>query len=288
MQRDFHRGRLAGGSEQAVPRRQKAPSRPFRIHLQSNPKAPPVFQVTQARYDAAAARHPEVARHVKGTIGTDWDAFDGAMLEADALAGFYFPTDRFAERAPRLKWIHIWGAGVEHLRPFDWLPRGVTLVNNSGVHAQKAGEFAMMAILMLNNAMPAVMRNQRAKVWEELFSSSVAGKTLAILGVEAMGQAAARRARQFDMRVIGIRRSGRPRRDVHEMYGLDSLEHVLRQADFLLLTTPLTIETEGLIGLRELDWLKPQASGAAARVQSTATRRARWSARDRATPRGTR
>ena len=242
-----------------MPRRQRAPSRPFRIHFQSNPKARLVFQVTPARYEAAAARHPEVARQVQATIGTDWGAFDEAMLKADALAGFSFPHDRFAERAPRLKWIHIWGAGVEHLRPFDWVPKGVSLINNSGVHAQKAGEFALMAILMLNNAMPTVMRNQREKLWHELFSSSVAGKTLAIVGVGAMGLAAAKRARQLDMRVIGVRRSGRPRRDVEEMYDLTSLDRVLTRADFLLLTIPLTPETEGLIGRRELDLLKPDA-----------------------------
>ena len=242
-----------------MPRRQKAPSRPFRIHFQSNPAAPPVFQVTPERYAAAAARHPLVARQVKATIGTDWPTFDKAMLEADALAGFYFPHDRFSERAPRLTWIHIWGAGVEHLKPFDWVPKGVALVNNSGVHAEKAGEFAMMAILMLNNAMPALMRNQRNKAWEEIFSSAVAGKTLAIIGVGAMGQAAAKRARQFGMRVIGIRRSGRPRHDVAEMYDLASLDTVLTRADFVLLTLPLTRETEGLIGRRELDLLKPNA-----------------------------
>ncbi len=97
------------------------------------------------------------------------------------------------------------------------MPKGVSLINNSGVHAQKAGEFALMAILMLNNAMPTVMRNQREKLWDELFSSSVAWKTLAIVGDGAMGQAAANRALQLDMRVIGVRRSGRPRRDVEEM-----------------------------------------------------------------------
>ena len=242
-----------------MPKRQRAPSRPFRIHFQSNPKAPSVFQLTRERYEAAAARHPEVARQVQATIGTDWSAFDEAMLTADALAGFYFPHDRFAERAPRVKWIHIWAAGVEHLRPFDWVPKGVSLINNSGVHAQKASEFAMMAILMLNNAMPTVMRNQREKLWDELFSSSVAGRTLAIVGVGAMGLAAAKRARQLDMRVIGVRRSGRPRRDVEEMYDLGSLDVVLRRADFLLLTIPLTLETDGLIGRRELDLLKPEA-----------------------------
>jgi len=242
-----------------VPRRHRPPSRPFRLHLQSNPKAPPVFQVTPERYAEAAARHPQVAKRVKATIGTDWDAFDAAMLDADALAGFYFPHDRFAELAPKLKWIHIWGAGVEHLVPFDWLPRGIAVINNSGVHAQKAGEFAIMAILMLNNAMPVLAANQRAKVWDEIFSTSVAGKTLAVVGVGAMGQAAARRARQFDMRVIGVRRSGRPRRDVDEMFALDALDGVLTRADFLLLTIPLTRETEGLIGQRELDLLKPTA-----------------------------
>lgn len=233
---------------------------PFRIHFQSNPKAPPVFQVTWDRYHAAAARHPDVAKQVEATIATDWHGFDAAMQTADALAGFHFPRDNFGSRAPHVKWIHIWGAGVEHLSPFGWLPRGVSLIKNSGVHAQKAGEFAMMAILMLNNAMPTLIRSQQESRWNEIFSTAVAGKTLAIIGVGEMGRAAARRAKQFDMRVIGVRRSGRPRREVDEMFGLAALDQVLAQADFLLLATPLTRETRGLIGRRELDLLKPGAS----------------------------
>ena len=186
------------------------PSRPFRIHFQSNPKAPPVFHVTWERYEVAARRYPDIARDVSATIGTNTQSFFEAMQTADALAGFYFPRENFEVRAPHVRWIHIWGAGVEHLQPFGWLPKGVALINNSGVHAQKAGEFAMMAILMLNNAMPTLMQHQREARWNEIFSTAVAGKTLAIIGVGEMGRAAARRAKQFDMHVVGVSGAGAP------------------------------------------------------------------------------
>ncbi|MFQ5789073.1 MAG: D-2-hydroxyacid dehydrogenase [Acidobacteriota bacterium] len=232
---------------------------PSRVHFQTNPKAPPVFQMTRERYEAAARRHRDLAGHVQASIGCDLDSFYEAMKSADVLVGWNFPRGDLATRAPRLKWIHVWGAGVEHLLPLDWLPPGVSLVNNRGVHAQKAGEYMVMAILMLNNAVPALVTSQRRAQWKEIFSTSVAGKTLAVIGVGHMGGTGARRAKQLDMSVLGVRRTPRPHRYVDEMYGPDELHRVLPRADFVLVTTPLTTQTRNLIGRRELDLMKPHA-----------------------------
>lgn len=229
------------------------------VHLQSNPEAPPPFHLTRERYAAAATRHPDVARSIVATIGTDRESLERELRTADVLVGFWFRRDNLAARAPRLKWIHIIGAGIDHLLPLDWLPPGVTLVNNRGVHATKAGEFAAMAILMLNARVPTMVAQQRQHRWHEIFSTPVAGKTVLIVGVGALGGAAATRARQLGLRVLGVRRTGRPRRHVHEMFTPRDLQRVLPRADFVIVATPLTRETRGLIGRRELDRLKPHA-----------------------------
>ncbi len=132
--------------------------RNIHVHVKNNRAGEPVFRITPERYAEAAARRPEVARHVAPVFDWDLDRFDESMRHAEALITWDIPTENLAERAPNLKWIHVIGAGIEHYLPLDWLPRGVTLVNNRGVHAPKAGEYGAMAILMLNTAMPALMR----------------------------------------------------------------------------------------------------------------------------------
>ena len=69
------------------------------------------------------------------------------MATADALFGWDFERAHLAEWAPRLKWIQVQGAGVNHLLPFDWIPPGITLTNCRGAHGRRASEYLIMAIL---------------------------------------------------------------------------------------------------------------------------------------------
>jgi len=234
-------------------------SRRLHIHVENVSTMAPVFQIRREQYAAAAARHRGLAARVRTTIGWDLATFDEAMRTADVLVGWRFPREDLAGRAPRLKWIHMTGAGIEHIVPLDWLPRGAVVTTNSGVHAPKAGEFAAMAILMISNHLPALVTAQRQGRWHRIFSTPVRGKTLAIVGVGAMGGAAAARAKALGMRVLGVRRSGRPHRHVDEMFGPGELDRVLPRADVVLVTVPLTRQTRQLIGKRELDLMKPAA-----------------------------
>jgi phosphoglycerate dehydrogenase-like enzyme len=220
----------------------------------------PVFQISQEQYDAAAARHPELAPDVETTIGWDCTRFDDAMQTSHVLVGWRFPIENFAARAPHLRWIHMTGAGIEHMMPLTWLPRGARMTTNSGVHGPKAGEFAAMAILMMSNHIPALVTAQHEGQWARIFSTPARGKTLAIVGVGAMGGAAAQYAKKLGLRVLGVRRSTRRHPSVDEMFGPDQLDQVLPRADIVLVTVPLTPETRQLIGKRELDLMKPGAA----------------------------
>jgi len=231
----------------------------FRLHIMNNPDGEMVFRITPERLAEALARWPDVASRIDTSMDWGQENFDRAMGDADALISWRPPKENLAERAPRLKWIHTTGAGVDHLMPLDWLPPGVSLINNSGVHAPKTGEFGVMAVLMLNEHMPRFHSQQRAHVYDSVFSTPVAGKTLGIIGVGEMGGAAARQVRKLGVKIIGVRRHGRPSRWVDEMFGPEGLDEVLRRADFVLVTTPLTPETEHLIDRRRLGLMKPGA-----------------------------
>lgn len=232
---------------------------PVHLHIENMSWTDEVFHITHERFEAGARRHPDVAQRVRATIGYDLERFEHDIATAEVLVCWDFRRQELARRAPHLSWIHVTGAGLEHLMPLDWLPKGVTLTNNRGVHAEKAGEFGIAAILMSNNGVPEMMTSQRQAVWKQEFRTPIKGKTLVVVGVGNMGAAIARQAKRFGLRVLGVRRSGRPRRYVDEMYKTDDLARVLPQADFVVVTLPLTPATRGLIGRRLLDLVKPSA-----------------------------
>ncbi|MGH7332908.1 MAG: D-2-hydroxyacid dehydrogenase [Candidatus Rokuibacteriota bacterium] len=218
-----------------------------------------VFWITPARWAAACRRHRSLARQLKPTFAWDREGLQQALETAEILIGWEFARQDLRGSAPRLGWIHLTGAGLEHVAPLDWVPEGVVITNNSGVHGPKAGEYAAMAILMLNNRIPFHVTNQSRAHWEQAFPAPVAGKTLLIVGVGEMGRAAAARAKQLGMRVLGIRRGGQPRRHVDRMAGPAAIDRMLPAADVVLVTAPLTPRTRGLIGRRQLELMKPGA-----------------------------
>ena len=153
--------------------------RRVRLHIENVSTMAPVFQISPEQYEAAAARHRGLAARVDATIAWDLASFDEAMRTADVLIGWRFPREDLARRAPRLEWIHMTGAGIEHIMPLDWLPPGAVVTTNSGVHALKAGEFAAMAMLMISNRIPSMFTAQREGRWHRMFTTPVRGKTLA-------------------------------------------------------------------------------------------------------------
>ena len=215
-------------------------------------------QINRKDYDAAAKRHSDVARQVDVSIGRDFKRFDRSMRDVDVLVfmGLDFKPKGFADYARKLRWIQLTSAGVEHIAPFDWLPPRVAITNNSGVHAEKHGEFGITAVLMLNNNVPVMTTSQRTARWHTVFGTPIKGKTLAIVGVGNIGGTVARHAKRLGMRVIGVRRSGRGHRHVDTMYRPAQLAQVMRQADFLIGTLPFTDQTRNLIDDAALGLLK--------------------------------
>lgn len=219
----------------------------------------PVFAMTPDRFAAAARRYQTLAGRIEPVFVMDDDGLDEALGNANAILGWRIPRDRLAERAPRLRWIQLTGAGAEHLLPFDWLPRGVAITTASGAHAEKAMEFVTMALLMLNARMPAMAANQRVHVWRQVFTPTIAGRIVLVVGVGAMGRAAARAAKRLGLRVLGVRRSGRPVRGIDAMGTLDALDGFLAEADFIVLAAPATTATRRLLDRRRFALVKPGA-----------------------------
>lgn len=233
----------------------------FHLHIENNRDMGPVFEATAERIVVALKKYPGLKKRLKITTGMDGDVFAEEMKTADALFAWKFDTNLIAEGgAPKLKWIHAHGAGVNHLVPLSWLPKQTSLTNSRGIHGEKADEYTCMALLMMNNRLPESCTNQRLKKWDQTFSSSIAGKTVLIIGVGHIGGGAAKWAKRWGMNVVGIRASGEPHRYVDKMHKPNKLHKLLPQADFVLMTTPATQATKHLLGKEELALMKDGAN----------------------------
>ena len=223
----------------------------------STPESEPVFTISKEKYDVAAEKYPEQAKQLDVFVDWDTDHFTESMETTEVLVTWNLPTENLAEVAPKLKWIHIIGAGVEHLCPMDWVPDGVTITNNKGAHADKAGEYALMAVLMLHNKMPTILSNQRQNQWESLFSTPIEGKTVGLIGVGSIGGGAARQLSKLPVHIIGVTRHGKTHEHVDEMVAMDQLDKVLPRMDYIFISTPSTPETTNLFSRDRLQCLKP-------------------------------
>jgi phosphoglycerate dehydrogenase-like enzyme len=231
----------------------------MRIHLQ-NPDNDPLFDFSRAMWDAAAARARDIGSGHDVSIGVTPADFVAAMRDAEALV-----TDAsviktlFPCPAPSLKLIFLTNAGLDRLAPFTWLPPGVVLMNNRGTHAAKSGEFAIMSILMLANRIPTMVTNQRQGVWRKLWGSVLGGRNLTVIGLGTLGGATAEHAARFGMRVTGVRAHPAPHAACERVVGIDALDDVIPETEFLVLACPLTDATRGLISR---NWLECLPSGA--------------------------
>lgn len=240
---------------------------PIRLHVQNRSTQAETYQVTRERFDAAIARHADLGVAVEASIGADLEGFDAAIGAADVLV---LPVPVPAEwrprlysledTAPKLAWVFQTGAGAEAIMPLDWLPRACVLTNNSGAHAEMAGEYAMLAVLMLNSRIPLYASVKEGRRDDRLFTTAIRGKTVVVVGLGGVGGAAARRlARDLGLHVIGVRAHPRSHPHAAEVVGAERLPEVLPRADFVLCAAPLTAATRGLIGAREIALMRPSA-----------------------------
>ncbi len=231
----------------------------MRIHVQNLPDDR-AFAITPAQWDAAAARAPDVSDGHAVTFGETSEAFQAAIGEAEALVAQTGAVRRlFPADAPRLKLIYCTAAGLDSLAPFDRLPPGAALLNNRGTHGVKAGEYGIMALLMLAAGVPGFATAQRAGQWAPRHGSVLAGRRVTVAGLGTLGGAVAEQAARFGMRVTGVRTRAEPHPVCTEVVALAELDSVLGDTEFLVLALPLTDATRGVLDRRRIALLPPGA-----------------------------
>lgn len=234
------------------------------VHLENLSTKPPVFRLTSDLVRETRRNHPDLARKVRFSIGDDLERLAANLRTAnvlvtssDVLRHPRFPRAEMAVAAPHLRFVHAIGAGVDALLPLDWLPKGVRLTNNSGVHVAKAREFLVMALLALNSRLPEIVWNQRRTRWSQVFTPVIRGKRLTVIGLGDMGRAAVAAGRLLGLEIVGVRRSGKSVPGVSRVYRPAGLKTALKHADFVVAAAPLTAETRGLLDRAALAAAKP-------------------------------
>jgi glyoxylate reductase len=172
------------------------------------------------------------------------------------------------DAGPRLRVISNMAVGVDNIDVAAATARGILVTNTPGVLTDATADLAWALILSTVRRVvegDSMVREGRFQRWSPfmLLGRSVAGATLGIVGMGRIGQAVARRALGWDMKVIYTRSSG-PLPAGQTPAGADwqyraSLDDLLREADIVSLHVPLTPGTRHLIGTRELALMKPGA-----------------------------
>ncbi len=190
-----------------------------------------------------------------------WDELDRITDEIEVLLAFKFNSMPFPRdvilAAPRLRWVQLSSAGSDHLMP---LGSGCPFVTRaSGIDGDLVAQYVMATTMAMLWGLRRLIRQQDNRQWTRYGVSSLAGRTVGIIGAGLVGTVVAERARAFGTRVIGIRRSGRPVPGFDSIYGPDGLIRLIRESDVVVLTVPLTPETCNLLGPSELAYMRRSA-----------------------------
>lgn len=232
----------------------------MRIHIQ-NPPDDPLFAFDHAQWEAAVRRNPDIGAGHEVSIATDLPGFAAAAPEMEMLITWTGQARKlFPHPAPKLKLISFTSAGLDRLAPFEWLPPGVTLLNNRGTHAAKAGEFALMAVLMLGNLMPRFATAQREQRWDDGRARVLKGRGAVVVGLGTLGGAAAEQLARLGMKVTGVSFSGRSHPACARTVPVAEFDAVLPETEFLVLACPLTDASRNLLS-RERIALLPERAG---------------------------
>ena len=184
--------------------------------------------------------------------------------DADILFAGFFSKELFLA-ARKLKWIQAWGAGVDGFLLPEVVKSRVIVTNAGGVHPTPISEHVIGLMLCFCRKLQFFIRNQMERKWERFESwapteqiEELTGKTVGIVGLGRIGTEIARKAKCLGMRVIATKRdtsrttSGVVDRLVHPA----DLNQLLSESDFVVLSLPLTEETEGMIGEAQLKSMK--------------------------------
>ena len=179
----------------------------------------------------------------------------------DAFVGTTNPfTERVFEACPQLKIIARTGVGVDTIDIPSATRHGVLVTSTPGAGAEAVAEYTMSMMCAVARRVVEADHGAKNGVWKRVVGGALFHKTLGIIGTGHIGRTVASISRGFEMKVIAYDeyRNEKWAAENNVTY-CDSMEELLRQADFVTIHVPLMPSTVDLIGKKELEMMKPSA-----------------------------
>ena len=163
-----------------------------------------------------------------------------------------------SKQAEQLKIISRWGIGIDAVNLPAAAKQGIVVANTPGLLNEAVADYSMGMLLAMARRIPQGWLSLQAGQWDSEWGPDLGGKTLGLVGCGGIGRAVAKRARGFDMHIIGC--DPMPSAEARGL-GIEfvSMDQLLAEADFVSLHSALTPETRGLIGETQLRAMKPSA-----------------------------
>ena len=184
------------------------------------------------------------------------------IATVEVLMGTSGTAREYFEAATGLRWFQSINAGLERLERGGVLGMGFAVTSGAGIASVAISEWILGTMVILTKNLHVYGRQQTEARWESRRSGELDGKTVGIVGLGAIGRETAKRCRVFGMRVISSRRTvlaGSSDPDCDVVLPYSELPRLLDEADYVVLSVPLTAETRGLIGAPELARMKSTA-----------------------------
>lgn len=184
-------------------------------------------------------------------LADDLEQWHALMRDVDVLVVGLQPVDRaLFEAAPRLRHVLRVGTGLDNIDLAAAQTHGVTVENLAGMNAGAVAEFAFALLLAAAKRIPEADASVRSGEWRRMVGRHLGGRTLGLIGFGDIAQAMVPKALGFGMDVVVTRRRDEP----IEMKGVRAvpLDTLLSTSHFISVHVPLTEQTRGLIGPREV------------------------------------
>lgn len=205
---------------------------------------------------------------VEFVVARDKEQFLEELRDAEVVYALSLPPEALSV-AHNLKWLHVPMAGVDAVLHEDLVKSEITVTHSGGTSSICMAEQTIGSMVYFSRAFDLAVEQKARRVWDRARIAERAdrlyGTTVLIVGFGSIGREIGIRAKCFGMKVVGIKRNLGAGADgarmilsgADEIHGPGALREVLPRADWVVLTVPLTRETERMFGREEFKAMKP-------------------------------
>lgn len=197
-----------------------------------------------------------------GSVGHPLAAEELSRLAEDAdalIVGNDAVNALVISSAPRLRVISRYGVGVDNIDVPAATRHGIPVTNTPGANESAVADLTVGLVICLARHIPDGVSAVRRGEWRRTMGSTLAGKTVGVIGLGRIGKAVVRRLSGFDVTVIAYDVARDDEFALTAGVQYVALDDLLARSDFVTIHVPLNSETRGLIGARELSLMKPSA-----------------------------